>query len=83
MLILLIESNDDISTDTYPNIIIHSIDNQNVFVFPKIYRISTNKVAYIYQDSNMNNKIIDNNVRFNVIHSKKSFDVYKISYRSI
>jgi hypothetical protein len=80
---LSIEFNNELNDQNYPNIIIHSIDNNKTYVFPKIHKITKNKIVYLYKDKLINNLIIDDHLQMNLIYNNPELDVHKISYRSI
>lgn len=81
--ILKFEFNDIFVNQSYPNIIIKSIDDTDLFIFPKVYRMSDNKIVYVYKENSLANLIINDKIIMNVIFDSPTLDVYKISYRSI
>jgi hypothetical protein len=83
MLILNLEFNHIFIDQDYPNIVLVSIDNDNVYVLPKIHRMSDNILTYTFRDNNILNKVVNNNIIFNIIYTENKLDIGKISYRSI
>lgn len=79
MLIIYIDN--DSTIDPHLNLILKSIDEFDYFIFPKKYKISDRKYCYMFNDNNITNKIIDNNIKFISIYNNNSIDVNKISYR--
>jgi hypothetical protein len=79
MLIIYIDN--DSTIDPHLNLILKSIDEFDYFIFPKKYKISDRKYCYMFNDNNITNKIIDNNIKFISTYNNKSIDINKISYR--
>jgi hypothetical protein len=83
MLLLNMEFNEDFDDQDFPNIVLKSIDNENLYILPKIHRVSDRCISYIYRDNTLLNRIVNTNMIFNIIYKNKSLDIGKISYRSI
>jgi len=79
MLIIYIDN--DSTIDPHLNLILKSIDEFDYFIFPKKYKISDRKYCYMFNDNNITNKIIDNNIKFISAYNNKSIDINKVSYR--
>ena len=81
MLILFIDVY-DILTEI-PKVILSSIDNQEVNILPRTYKISSNKVIYLYYDNKLINRIIDNELKFIILSENKNNNILSISQRTI
>ena len=81
MLILTIDS--DNVVENFSSIILLSIDDNMLYLFPIVYNISNKKIIYIFKDNSIKNKVIDNNIKIFLSNDTKNLELSKISQRSI
>lgn len=81
MLILIIDSDNAISN--FSSIILLSVDNEILNIFPIVYNLSDNKIAYIFKDNAIKNKIIDNDIRIFISNNTNDLELSKFLQRSI
>ena len=81
MLVLLFESDSNI--EAFNSIVIISIDNVNVYIYPQVYKLSNNKIIYTFKDNYLKNKVIDNSIKFFISNQSNSIEINKMLYRSI
>ncbi len=76
---IIIDFIDPFAEQSYPQMVISSIDGDKLYIFPKIYRISDNKLAYIYKDNRLISKLIDDNITMNLVYKTSTLDIAKMS----
>jgi len=75
MLILTIDSDNDINN--FSSIILLSVDNELVYIFPTIYNLSNNKIAYIFKDNVIKNKIVDSDIKLFISNDINNLELSK------
>jgi hypothetical protein len=81
MICLYIDS-DDLITN-FSSIILLSIDDEVVNIFPNIYNISQNKIIYTFKDNVIKNRTVNDSIKFFISTSVKNIELKKLMYRSI
>jgi len=81
MFVLFIDS--DVAITNYPNIILLGIDNIKYYIFPKIYKLSDKKLAYVYNDTLIKNTVIDDNISLFIVNVNQNIEIKQLSYRSL
>ena len=81
MLIIIIDSDNIINN--FSSIILLSVDNESLNIFPIVYNLSDNKIAYIFKDDAIKNKIIDNDIKIFISNDTKNLELNKFLQRSI
>jgi hypothetical protein len=77
MLILIIDS--DNIAENFSSIILLSIDDISLYLFPIVYNLSDKKIAYIFKDNSIKNKVVDNNIKIFLSNDTKKLELSKIS----
>jgi hypothetical protein len=83
MLLLVIDLSENLEDQELPNIVLKSIDGNDVYIFPKIYRISANKVVYAFMENSITSLMVTDAIQFHLVYKENNLDINKISYRSI
>jgi hypothetical protein len=76
-LILTIDTDNVI--ENFSSIILLSIDDNALYLFPIVYNLSDKKIVYIFEDNSIKNKVIDNNIKIFLSNDTKKMELSKIS----
>lgn len=73
----------DATINDIPKIILTKIDDKDYYIFPNLYKISNNKLLFIFNDNSIKSLIINNKINFFINSNKNLINLNKLSYRSI
>lgn len=73
----------DSTSITFPNIILTKIDDSDYYIFPKLYKISDNKMMYVFIDNKLRGLIVNDNIKFFMNANEQYSELKRLSYRSI
>lgn len=81
MFIILIDS--DQTIDCITSIILLSIDDVNLYLFPLIYKLDDKKLIYVFKDNTLKNKVINDKIKILISSEKNTLEISNIKIRSI
>ena len=73
----------DLTSTEFPKLVLASIDNVDYQVLPKTYRISKNKVIYMFQDNNIIGRIVNNEIKFIMLSNSNKNNILSFAQRTI